>query len=131
MSKAAVSVKVFGVYLVGLGLVLLTVPNLLLAAFAIPATDEVWIRVMGVLIINMGANYWHAAITGARAHLMATVFARLFVFVSFTAFAVLRLTTIGIIPFGAVDLAGAVWTWVELRREAGRAGRVTPATPAR
>lgn len=37
MSSAASSVLVFGVYLVGLGITLLTAPNLLLGAFGFPA----------------------------------------------------------------------------------------------
>ncbi len=49
MSKAAFTVKVFGVYLFVLGLILLVSPNTLLSIFGIPETTEVWIRVLGVI----------------------------------------------------------------------------------
>jgi hypothetical protein len=55
MSRAASSLFVFAVYLVGLGLGLLLVPNLLLRAFGAPPTSEVWIRVIGMLVLCLSA----------------------------------------------------------------------------
>ena len=56
MSKSAFTIKVFGVYLLGLGILLALVPNLLLSPFGIPPTNEVWIRVLGVVVINVGVH---------------------------------------------------------------------------
>lgn len=120
MSKPALSVKVFGIYLIALGLVLLIAPNVILYLTAIPATREVWIRGMGVLVVNIGVQYVVAARSGARAMIAASVYTRLFVFAAFTAFVLLRFTTTGLILFGVADLVGAVWTRYELRREAVR-----------
>jgi len=53
MSKAAFTVKAFGVYLVLLGIALVLVPNLLLGLFGIPSTSEVWIRVVVLLAFNI------------------------------------------------------------------------------
>lgn len=63
MSKSARSVSVFGVYLAVLGLVLLAAPNFLLQIFAMLATDEVWIRVVGVLVILLSYYYYVASRT--------------------------------------------------------------------
>ncbi|HEX7567003.1 MAG TPA: hypothetical protein VF355_00400 [Anaerolineaceae bacterium] len=42
MSKPAVSIFVFGIYLELLGLVLMTAPNLILNLPGMPSTGEVW-----------------------------------------------------------------------------------------
>jgi hypothetical protein len=117
MSKAAVTVKVFGVYLVLLGVTLVLVPNLLLALFGIPATGEVWIRVVGLLAFNIGVYYWYAAKSEARPFFLASVFVRAVVPVVFSAFVALGLVSPLLILFGAVDLAGGLWTFVALRKE--------------
>lgn len=54
MSKPALTLKWFGIYLLMLGAGLALLPNLLLSLFLIPPTDEVWIRVVGVLVFNIG-----------------------------------------------------------------------------
>jgi hypothetical protein len=54
MSKSAFTVKAFGIYLLVLGVGLTFAPNLLLSVFGMPATSEVWIRVVGVLVFNIG-----------------------------------------------------------------------------
>jgi hypothetical protein len=51
MSKSALSVFVFGLYLLVVGIVMLVVPNFLLGLFSIPSTTEVWIRVAGMLVL--------------------------------------------------------------------------------
>jgi hypothetical protein len=61
MSKPAFSIKVFGIYLLVLGIALTLIPNLLLAVFGMPSTKEVWIRVADVLLFNIGVYFWFAA----------------------------------------------------------------------
>lgn len=61
MSKAALTIRAFGYYLIVLGVALVTVPNLLLGVFLMPQTHEVWIRVVGVLVFNVGIYYLYAA----------------------------------------------------------------------
>src|SRR5713226_1616926 len=51
MSQAEKSLFVFGIYLSGLGVVLLFFPNLLLRFFGVPPTNEVWIRINGMFVI--------------------------------------------------------------------------------
>ena len=61
MSQAAKSLFVFGLYLCGLGLILLLVPNLLLRVFGVPPTNEVWIRVDGMFVPCLSFYYVKAA----------------------------------------------------------------------
>ena len=61
MSKAAMTVFVFGIYLGFLGVVLLAAPNLLLNVFGLPETQEVWIRVTGMLVLVLSLYYTQTA----------------------------------------------------------------------
>ena len=117
MSKSAFSVKFFGVYALLTGLNLMFAPNMLLGMFGIPATNEVWIRVVGVLAFNIGIYYWYAAKCEAKAFFEATVYARGFVLVAFVAFAALGFVNKALILFGVVELIGAIWTWLALRKD--------------
>jgi hypothetical protein len=67
MSESAFTVKAFGIYALVLGIALIVVPNPLLGIFGLPATSEVWIRVVGVVVFNIGLGYWFAAKSEARA----------------------------------------------------------------
>ena len=51
MSRVARSLVVFGWYLVGFGALLILAPNRVFAVFGLPRTDEVWIRLAGVLVL--------------------------------------------------------------------------------
>jgi hypothetical protein len=116
-SPAAFSVKFFGVYALLTGLNLMFAPNMLLGMFGIPATNEVWIRVVGVIAFNVGVYYWYAAKCEAKAFFEATVYARGFVFIAFAAFVVLGLVNKALILFGCVEVVGAIWTWLALRKK--------------
>lgn len=54
MSNLATTLFVFGVYMLLLGTTVVVVPNLLLSLFHVANTEEVWIRVVGVLVIFLG-----------------------------------------------------------------------------
>lgn len=116
MIPAARSVCYFAFYLYAVGLILILVPNFLLWIFYLPLTDEVWIRVAGVLTFNIGFYYHRNAITNNVAFLKTTIPTRILVFVSFTTFAFLQYVSPVIIIFGTIDLLGAIWTWYALRR---------------
>lgn len=115
MTKAAFSVLVFSVYLYVLGAVLVVVPNLLLGLFRIPESHEVWIRVVGMLVLIIGLYYTVAARHQLTPMLRATVVGRLAVLVFFIAFVLLDLAPPVLILFGVVDAAAAPWTWSALR----------------
>ena len=103
ISKAGFSVKAFGIYLLALGVGLALMPNQLLGAFGMPRTEEVWIRVVGVLVFNIGLYHLYAARGEAKGVFWVSVYTRVLVL------------------FGPADFAGAVWTFMALR--AGQAAR--------
>jgi hypothetical protein len=116
MSPAARSIEVFGIYLVLLGATLLLAPNLLLGAFGIAPTGEVWIRIVGMLAGFLGVYYLRAARAGLTAFYGWTVPVRLSVPVFFAGFVALGMAPAMLLLFGAIDAAGALWTWTALRR---------------
>lgn len=119
MNNATTSIRVFAIYLLILGPLLVLAPALVLGLFGIPLPSDVWIRVVGVLVVALGYYYLKAAHAGLVPFYRATVAARVFVFASFLAFALLGLAPPTLVLFGSIDLAGAAWTALGLRAAPG------------
>lgn len=115
MIPAAKTVYYFSFYLYVVGLVLMVAPNFLLQIFHLPQTQEVWIRVVGVLVFCIGFYYNRNAITNNLPFLKSTIPTRLLVLLAFTAFALLEFVSPVTIIFGAIDGLGALCTWYALR----------------
>jgi len=117
MSKSAISVLVFGIYLAIIGLMLLIVPNLLIVSFGIEPTSEVWIRLSGILLMAIATYYY----LGARYEIIvifkATAFIRSTIIFFFSAFALLDMVSPSIIIFSVIDLIGGLWTFYLLKKE--------------
>lgn len=120
MSRAAKSLFAFGVYLCGLGLILLLVPNLILRVFGVPPTNEVWIRINGMLVLCLSFYYVQAARNGLTIFIRWTVWARVAVIFYFTAFVLLVSAPRALLLFGLIDLLAALWTWSALKADEAR-----------
>ena len=117
MSRSAVSILVFGVYLVILGSMLVLFPNPLLSLVHIPPTNEVWIRLSGMLLLILAFYYIMAARSGIKEFFRWTIYTRLSALFILLAFVALELASPVIILFWLGDLAGATWTGLALRSE--------------
>jgi uncharacterized membrane protein HdeD (DUF308 family) len=115
MSRAAATIRTFGYYLIALGVALAAVPNLLLGVFLMPETNEVWIRVVGLLVFNIGVYYLVAARSDATVFFKTTIVTRALIFAGFAAFVLAGLAKPMLIGFGAVDFLGGLWTWRALK----------------
>ena len=122
MTRAARSIYIFGIYLLVVGGILIGSPNTLLALLQLPPTNEPWVHVLGVLIMGMGMLH----VVSARAELVpilrASVWVRVFVLVSFTVLAALRMVPPIVIAFGLFDIGFALWTRFALRAGSVLAG---------
>jgi hypothetical protein len=117
MSTSAKTLFFFGLYLVGMGVGFVLMPNVLLGLFGLPQTAEVWIRVVGVLALLLAFYYIQAARAELRIFIQWTVYARAAVIVFFTAFVLAGWVSPVLILFGVVDLLAALWTGWALRQE--------------
>lgn len=117
MKKTSTTLLVFGLYLVGMGLGLAAIPNVVLGTLGFPATSEVWVRVLGVVTLVLAFYYISAARADLKTFAQWTVPARIGVFIAFTAFVVLGFVGPVMVLLGSVDLLGALWTGWALRAE--------------
>lgn len=118
MSRAAFSVFAFGLYLFGLGATLILAPNPFLALFGLPPVSDVWIRALGMAFLFLATYHVVAARHEYTEFYRHSIYLRALVIVFFTAFVLLGLVEPVLILFGCIDLAGAVWTAMSLRRAA-------------
>ena len=107
MSRAAVSLLVFGGYLVVLGTLLAVAPNLVLAPFGFAPAREPWVHVLGCVVATLGAYYIAAGRQEVTPLFRWSVWGRAVVFAAFAV-----LVASGVAPpmlalFGAADLAAA------------------------
>ena len=77
LSKSAFSLRVFSIYMLVLGSVLVAVPSLMLSFIGIPETHEVWIRVVGVPVLIIGYLNFMASGNELRLFFLCSVHARL------------------------------------------------------
>ena len=117
MSKSARSVFVFSLYLFVLGIILVVIPNNLLDVFSMPRTNEVWIRVVGMLVLILGFYYFQASRSEIKIFLQWTVYVRIAVLLFFIAFVFLGFAPPILILFGFIDAIAALWTQLSLRSE--------------
>jgi hypothetical protein len=116
MTRAAKSIYYFGFYLIGLGILVTFFPNTMLETFFLPPATDVFIRVTGVLVFNIGLYYVVGAPSNYEPFLRISILTRCIVLVSFIAFVLLGFAKPALIPLGVVDVLGAMWTWWELRK---------------
>jgi hypothetical protein len=117
MTGSAKSIFFFGIYIVLLGILLVFVPNALLGLVEVPATNEVWIRLAGMLLLIMGFFYVQAGRSGLVPFFKWTLVTRGVAFFFVLGFWLCGFVSWIIVAFWLGDLAGMVWTWAALRRE--------------
>jgi hypothetical protein len=116
MTNAARSVLAFGAYLALLGAGLFAVPNVMLALFRQPPTQEPWLRVLGLVSLGLGYYYVSAARAEATPFFRATVRGRAAGAIVFAVLALSGLAPRFILLMAGLDAAGALWTRGALRR---------------
>lgn len=115
MKKTYRSLYGFGVYATLAGLTFFLYPAIF-GLMGLPEIFDGWARLIGLLAAVVGCYYLVNAGSGYRPFAVATIIVR----VGF-AFGVLFLflsneMPIAILPFGIIDILGAVWTSFELKR---------------
>ena len=117
MTPAGKSVYYFGFYLMILGITLTSFPNALLSTFQLPETNEVWIRVIGVLVFNIGLYYVFMAPTNNALFYTLSIYTRALILGWFIVFVLIGWAPATLIAFGLADAAGALWTFLAMRNK--------------
>ena len=115
MSNAAKSILAHGIYLLGLAVVLLTIPNVPLKIVGLPETNEVWIRVVGFLSLVLGYYYVQEARRDETEFFRSTILPRVLAIVFFIIFVVLGFAPVNLLILIAVDPIFILWTYFALR----------------
>jgi hypothetical protein len=97
------------------GAALLLAPGLMLAATGLPPGGELWIRVLGMVVIFLGYYYLRAAREELTAFFRWTVHTRPWPLVVFIVLVAVGRAEPVLILFGVGDLLGALWTALALR----------------
>jgi type IV secretory pathway TrbL component len=111
-----VSLIVQSVYVVLTGLQLIFVPNMLLNMFDFGETYEIWIKVLGIVVLSLAFIYYAISKSGNTDVVRATVYSRLFVGAGFLLLAISGQAKMSLVLFAGIDIVTAVWTWMELKK---------------
>jgi hypothetical protein len=104
------SVAVYGAYLLANGLVLLTIPGIALPLLGLPASGEIWIRVLGLVMAEIGFYFIYSARRNIVTFFPATVFGRCSAALVFVMLVALGLGPVQLLIFAAIDFLSAAWT---------------------
>ena len=115
MRSASTSIIAWSIYMLLIGLGFTLVPNLVLPIFGLPTTDEVWVRVAGLLVGFTAIYYYICGRQNVGVFIRATVPVRLGFAAGLALLAALRLGGAALFLFAALDILGAAWTWWALR----------------
>jgi hypothetical protein len=99
------------------GLQLLFIPNFLLATFGLEPTSEIWIRVLGLLVLVLSFYYYAMYKNGGKEVIRATVQGRSLFCAGLVMFVILGMAKPVLIFFAVVETGLALWTLSEIRKE--------------
>lgn len=103
-------------YVIFSGLQLLFIPNFLLATFGLEPTSEIWIRVLGMLVLALSFYYYAMYKNGGKEIVRATVQGRLLFCSGLIVFVVLGMVKPVLLVFAVVEIGLAIWTLSEIRK---------------
>ncbi len=103
------------VYVLISGLQLLFIPNFLLATFGLEPTSEIWIRVLGMLVLVLSIYYYAIYKSGNKEIVRATVQGRLLFCAGLVMFVILGMVKPILIFFAVVETGLALWSLSEIR----------------
>ncbi len=118
MSRAAVSLLAFGLYLAGGGLLLMVAPALVCRVLTLDAPQGVWVRITGMFFAILAYYCICAAREEQTAFMRWSVRTRPTTLVFLAACVATQVVQPIILLFGVIDVAAAVWTALALRADA-------------
>ena len=121
MCGAARSLYAWSIYVAIVGVGFLLMPNVVLSVFQIDDAEEVWIRVLGLLVLALPILYVAAARVESPSMFMATVWFRWFIAAGLVVLALVE-GPWQLALFASIDFLGGLWTFFAARSEGSSAG---------
>ena len=116
MTSTAKSVFYYSFYMLGMGLSLLMIPNIILGVFGFNPTSDIWLRVLGLFTFCAGMLYFYCGRTNQTGFFRISVMERIVFFFGMVGIVLsLRVNPL-LALIGSVDLFGAIWTALTLRK---------------
>jgi hypothetical protein len=117
MSRPALTVFIFGIYEIFLGITFLLFPEFLISLNS-PNPPDIASRILGMIFLFMAYLFIRAAIDeeGMEKFFMWTVHVRVTVIIFQIFFVIFGFGSPLIILFGVIDFVLAIWTFWELRK---------------
>ena len=117
MKKILKTIKVFGIYSMIMGIVLLALPDIVLPIIGIEKPVDAWARMLGFVLICSSYYYIRSAFAGNIEFAKWTIHTR------FAAPAIVIILIVSglapkiFLPFGIIDGLGGLWTFTVLQNE--------------
>ena len=125
MSRAAVSVYIYGLYYVSMiAPPFLVFPHFALDLFGLSAGEGIWVRYVGVLTGTIGAIYIAGVLTRTTQLYVWTVPARYVSGIFLALMVMMGEAGLALMLFAALDVLSASITWVAIRADAAEAEEV-------
>lgn len=116
MTSTAKSVFYYSFYMMGMGLSLLLIPNLILGIFGFVPTSDIWIRILGLFAFCAGLLYFYCGRTNQTGFFRISVTERIVFFLGMVGIVLFLRANPLLIAIGSVDLLGAIWTALSMRK---------------
>lgn len=116
MTSTAKSIFYFSFYMMAMGLCLLFIPNLLFGFFGFPPANDIWIRILGLLSFCAGMLYFYCGQTNQTGFFRISIPERIVFFLGIVGIVLFLPANPLLILIGSVDLFGAIWTALTLRK---------------
>ena len=116
LSNRFMSLNVQIIYVLITGLQLVFVPNFLLTTFGFDETTEVWIKVLGVVVLTLALLYYGINKYGSNEVVNLSAWARFLAGAGFLFLVVSGQAKSTLILFSGIDIITAAWTMLELKK---------------
>ena len=110
MNAPTLSIFIWGIYVLLIGLLLVFIPGKTLILFGHDEPKDHWIRVVGIITISLGYFYLNSAQNEVYSFYWASIYARLAGLMGFLGLIIFKIAQPKIILFGIIDTLGAIWT---------------------
>lgn len=104
------------IYVLISGLQLLFIPNFLLVTFGLEPTSEIWIRILGMLVLALSFYYYAIYKNGGKEVVRATVQGRLFFCTGLSILVIMGMVKPVLMIFAIIETGLSLWTLSEMRK---------------